>query len=279
MCGLIFMPNRLANYTGHEVNILPGRWESYDIAPELAEPARAFEIPTIMGSFAVAGARIQVVSMAHGEPVGLPPDDQNALGIVSADTLRAVYRSPHGGLYVVPDDIVRSGLEVHGAKGVALPEVFATPNPEAVLATTWPERLPPIDEFQNFSPFPINIYLPETPDEIDPRLHAPIFSIPPSDAPTTINRQRLLHDGLSTKFKVDVFITATGDVEVVNPQFPEPGGAAFMHQEAIRAYVKVGLPVDGLFVPGGLVRDTQGKIIGCRSIMRFDPRMLAADPF
>lgn len=280
------MPNKIANYTGHRIDILANPeagWPAYNIDPSLPTPARAKERPHVLGAIAVDLARLSVYEMDHSYPIGLPGPDDQTLGIASLDTLRAVVRTQaRSGRalsldgYAAPDDIVRDGYDIMGARGVAIPDYAQTPQVERLLRIER-SRVPPIDEWQNFGPFPVNLYTPDTPDVIDPAMYEPVFIIPPSPNPTNIVRNRELQGELSERFNVAVFRTSPG--EIVNPQFPEPGGAAFLPQEGIRMYAKLGLPVDNLFILGNLVRNAKGEILGGRAIQRLSARMLAEDPF
>ncbi len=280
------MSNRLANYAGHEINILANSaydWPAYDILPSLKDPARAKERPMVIGAIAIEAMHVHIYDMEHAYPIGLPVSNATTLGIASLDTLRAVVRtqarSGHELTldgYAAPDDIVRDGSDIVGAQGVAIPEFTATPGVDRLVRLEH-LSIPPIEQWQNFGPFPINLFTRDTPDVINPAKDEAVFTIPPSSNPTNVRRERRLEGELSEQFNVAVFRTSPG--EIINPQFPEPGGAAFMPPEAIRMYAKLGLPVDNMFVLGKLVRDTKGKIQGGRAIQRLNARMLAEDPF
>lgn len=277
------MPNRLANYTGHDINILPSSelgTPRYDIKPNLVTPARAVELSRLMGFVSVAGVNIPIIEMTHAGTDGLPPPAPDVLGVASLDTLRARFRDA-GNIrgYAAPDDIVRdqAGM-ILGAQGLAVPHTEPTLWPErtVMLEDNELSDIAPPADWLNFAPFPMRLYAPETPDVIDAAAVEPILDLPP-DASVGIRRNRELSPELTDRFAVPVVRTTYG--EVLNLQFPKGREVALIQQEAVRAYVKLGLPVRHLVVLGDAVRNAEGHILGGRSIKVYAPEMLVSDPF
>jgi hypothetical protein len=284
MCELIFMPNRINNYTGHPINIFPSveyGTPGYDIDPSLPEPARAHERRRLLGFVGVAGFQLAVNEVTHTTPVRLPAPQPDVLGVASLDTLRAQWRvtgSIDG--YAAPDDIVRDAKgHIIGAQGVAVPQAVQAPHPErlAVFTPADVAALPPVGEWQNFALHDIPLYPPDTPDVIDPKQVETILTIPKQANPNIIRRDRELDTELTDQFNVPVFRTKPSEGSEL--QTPEAGGVAFVQPEALRTYAAFGRAVYGLVMLGDLVRDQKGSIVGGRSITIFSRRMLADDRF
>lgn len=275
--------SELLNYTDHSVNIVANgelQTPRYDIDPSLVLSARAAEIRRPMGQVAIAGTLIEINELTFGRPVRLPPRRPGTLAVVSLDTLRAIHRET-GDMsgYAVPDDIIRGadGMPL-GARGLAVPELIDPPNPDFVtpLSEETLEVLQHPQHWENFAPFPINIYPPDAPDVLDPSQVPSLLTIPRSE-PVTVERGRELDLELTEQWNVPIYRTKLG--EIVNPRQPEAGKAAFAPQELLRLYPQFGHEICRLAFLGRPVRDHEGQVIGGREIVVFSRREIITAPF
>lgn len=161
--------------------------------------------------------------------------------------------------------------------GVAVPYSSPTLYPEhaVMLEDDDLTHLAPPDDWLNLAPFPIKIFAPDAPDMIGPDV-TPILEIPQA-TPVRIARNRRTDYDLTERFGIPV--ARTTYKEVIDPQFPDGETLGIIQQEAVRTYVKLGLPVRHLVVLGDVVRDNKGRIQGGRSLKVYQPEMLIRDPF